>query len=112
LFWLCPGDGYSEANHNHKAFNFYADKGLLAFLFVSYRGDLFSTLELWDVSTDAGFTRGGAVDHSDLVLDDCGYQPQITRGVFIGEFIYSISHGGVRVHDVDHLSAPVATATY
>jgi len=119
------GEGYSEANHNHKAFNFYADKGLLAFPFVSYEGDFSSTLELWDVSAKDGFNRRGAVDHSDLVLDDCGvpypvdefyyycgYQPQITRGVFIDDFIYSISHGGVRVHDVSDLTAPVATATY
>ena len=42
----------------------------------------------------------------------CGYYPQITRGVFIDAFIYSISHGGVKVHDVSDLSAPVATATY
>ena len=119
------GEGYSEANHNHKAFNFYADKGLLAFPFVSYEGNFSSTLELWDVSAKDGFNRRGAVDHSDLVLDDCGvpypvdefyyycgYQPQITRGVFIDEFIYSISHGGVRVHDVNDLTTPVATATY
>jgi hypothetical protein len=120
------GEGYSEANHNHKAFNFYADKGLLAFPFVSYEGNFSSTLELWDVSAKDGFSRRGAVDHSDLVLDDCGgvpyavedfyyycgYQPQITRGVFIDEFIYSISHGGVRVHDVGDLTAPVATARY
>ena len=125
------GEGYSEANHNHKAFNFYPDKdltnkGLLAFPFVSYEGDFSSTLELWDVSAKDGFHRRGAVDHSDLVLDDCGgvpyavedfyyycgYQPQITRGVFIDEFIYSISYGGVRVHGVSDLTAPVATATY
>jgi uncharacterized secreted protein with C-terminal beta-propeller domain len=120
------GAGYSEANHNHKAFNFYTDKGLLAFPFVSYQGDFSSTLELWDVSAKDGFKRRGAVDHSDLVLDDCGgvpyavedfyyycgYQPQITRGVFIDEFIYSISHGGVRVHNVGDLTEPVATARY
>jgi hypothetical protein len=120
------GEGYSEANHNHKAFNFYADKGLLAFPFVSYEGNFSSTLELWDVSAKDGFHRRGAVDHSDLVLDDCGgvpyavedfyyycgYQPQITRGVFIDEFIYSISHGGVRVHNVNDLTTPVRTATY
>jgi len=120
------GEGYSEANHNHKAFNFYADKGLLAFPFVSYEGDFSSTLELWDVSADTGFNRRGAVDHSDLVLDDCGgvpyavdefyyycgYQPQITRGVFIDEFIYSISYGGVRVHNVNDLAMSVATARY
>jgi uncharacterized secreted protein with C-terminal beta-propeller domain len=120
------GEGYSEANHNHKAFNFYADKGLLAFPFVSYEGNFSSTLELWDVSAKDGFKRRGAVDHSDLVLDDCGgvpyavedfyyycgYQPQITRGVFIDEFIYSISYGGVRVHAVSNLTTPVATARY
>ncbi|KPK16345.1 MAG: hypothetical protein AMJ62_05945 [Myxococcales bacterium SG8_38] len=120
------GQGFSEANHNHKAFNFYEDKGLLAFPFVSYEGDFSSTLELWDVSAQNGLSRRGAVDHSDLVLDDCGgvpyavedffyycgYQPQITRGVFIDDFIYSISYGGVRVHDVNDLATPVATATY
>lgn len=123
------GDGYSEANHNHKAFNFYAGEvateGLLAFPFVSYQADFSSTLELWEVSASDGFSRRGAVDHSDLVLDDCGtpypveefyyycgYQPQITRGVFIEDYIYSISHGGVRVHDVNDLTTPVATATF
>jgi hypothetical protein len=122
------GDGYSEANHNHKAFNFYAaespDVGMLAFPFVSYETDFSSTLELWYVSAADGFTRHGAVDHSDLVINDCGapypveefydycgYHPQITRGVFIDEYIYSISHGGIRVHTVSDLT-PVATATY
>jgi hypothetical protein len=123
--------GYSEANHNHKAFNFYADqdiagKGLLAFPFVSYESDFSSTLQVWEVSADDGFTWRGEVDHSDLVLDHCGgvpyavedfyyycgYQPQITRGVFIDEFIYSISYGGVRVHGVNDLTTVVATATY
>jgi len=32
--------------------------------------------------------------------------------VFIDDFIYSISYGGVRVHDVSDLSTPLATATY
>ena len=123
------GEGFSEANHNHKAFNFYSgsdsDRGLLAFPFVSYQGDFSSTLELWDVSVD-GLSRRGAVDHSDLVLTDCGgvpypveefyqycgYDPQITRGVFIDEYIYSISFGGVKVHSVDDLQNEVAAATY
>ncbi len=122
------GQGFSEANHNHKAFNYYADKGLLAFPYVSYVSEFSSTLELWEVSATEGFKRrgeAGAIHHSDLVLDDCGgepypiedfydhchYQPQITRGVFIDDFIYSISHGGVRVHDVTNVSE-VATARY
>ena len=82
-------------------------------------------LEGFFVGAEEGFERHGAVDHSDLVVDDCGgggipfedfygycgYRPEITRGVFIDEYIYSISHGGVRVHEVETLT-PVATATY
>jgi hypothetical protein len=125
---MLVGDGYSQANHNHKAFNFYAresaDTGILAFPFVSYDNGFSSTLELWNVSATSGFERHGAVDHSDLVVDECGgaipfedfygycgYNPEITRGVFIDEYIYSISHGGVRVHTLEEL-VPVATATY
>jgi hypothetical protein len=122
------GEGYSQANHNHKAFNFYAgesaDAGVLAFPFVSYDSSFSSTLELWDVSAEDGFRRHGAVDHSDLVVDECGgaipfedfygycgYEPEITRGVFIDEYIYSISHGGIRVHTVADLT-PIATAPF
>ncbi|MDH3200887.1 MAG: beta-propeller domain-containing protein [Myxococcales bacterium] len=130
-FKALVGEGFSEANHNHKAFNFYDERGLLAFPFVSYETGFSSTLELWDVSADTGFSRRGSVDHSALVLDGCGgweppvgpfvgdafyencqYLPQVSRGVFIDEYIYSISHGGVLVHNVGDLETPVATATY
>ena len=131
-FKALVGQGFSEANHNHKAFNFYREQGILAFPFVSYEGDFSSTLELWNVSVDAGFSRRGSVDHSALVLRDCGgsippidgplvadvfygycnYLPQVLRGVFIDDYVYSISHGGVLVHDVADLTTPVATAVY
>jgi hypothetical protein len=51
------GAGQSEASYNPKAFNFYADKGLLAFPFVSYASEFSSTLELWEVSAEIGFNR-------------------------------------------------------
>ena len=131
-FKALVGQGFSEANHNHKAFNFYREHGILAFPFVSYEGALSSTLELWNVSIDAGLSRRGSVDHSALVLEDCGgsippidgplvadafhqhcgYLPQVLRGVFIDDYVYSISHGGVLVHDVGDLATPVATAVY
>lgn len=122
------GDGFSLANHDHKAFNFYARDsatvGILAFPFVTYERGFSSTLELWNVSAEEGFNARGAVDHSDLLVADCGggvpfddfygycgYAPEIMRGVFIDEYIYSISHAGVRVHTVADL-AHIATATY
>ncbi|MEM7434470.1 MAG: beta-propeller domain-containing protein [Myxococcota bacterium] len=130
-FKALVGDGFSEANHNHKAFNYYDELGILAFPFVSYESGFSSTLQLWDVSLDNGFRRRGEVDHSALIVEDCGdwlngpdviffadfaqdcgYLPQVTRGVFIDEFIYSISHGGVTAHAIDNLGEPVATVTY
>jgi uncharacterized secreted protein with C-terminal beta-propeller domain len=130
-FKVLVGEGFSEASDNHKAFNFYADKGLLAFPFVSYAGGFSSTLELWEVSAETGFSRRGSVDHSTLVMNgcdwippvdgpfveevfyyECQYLPQVTRGVFIDEYIYSISHGGVMVHNAADLETTVATATY
>lgn len=129
------GSGFSAANHNHKAFNFYTDGedgGLLAFPFVSYESAVSSTLELWSVDAEAGMSRLGAVDHSSLITNDCpdwtapggvpfepllfeqacGYEPQISRGVFIDAYIYSISHGGVMVHEVADLTTAIATAGY
>jgi hypothetical protein len=132
------GEGYSEASYNHKAFNYYAAYGVLAFPFVSYSSRVSSTLELWDVTVEGGIHRLGAVDHSSLVENacvgwvdpvggvpieadyfesTCGYTPQVNRGVFISAedetvYVYSISYGGLLVHQLGALETPLATATY
>ena len=106
-------------------------KGVLAFPYSDYRGTFSSTLEVWDVDAEEGFLHRGSIDHSSLLINDCadwtpggvpfdadffyqdcGYSPQVTRGVFIDDFVYSISHGGVLVHGLGDLEDPVATATY
>ena len=114
-------DGHSEANHEHKAFTYYADRGLLAFPFYgwdSFDGNV-ATLEVFSVSAESGFAKVGSIDHSPLMysepceydwVDACyGYQPELRRGVFIDDFVYSISHGGVMVHSTSDLSTAVAT---
>ena len=58
-----------------------------------------------------GFVRGeigGVCQQRELAVEEF----RLGNGVFIDEFIYSISHGGVRVHNVADLTTPVATATY
>lgn len=112
-------DGYSDANSNHKAFTFWADKGLLAFPFVGWGGDYSysSSLEVFQVDAQTGFSALGSIDHtamtSSLCQSDpyCQYSslPEVRRGVFIDDFVYSISLGGVLVHEVANLSQPVAT---
>jgi hypothetical protein len=122
-------DGYSEANHNHKAFNFWrpagSDDGLLAFPYVDYNYSFSSSLEVFSVSVDDGFSVVGSVDHTAMIQTcgggdpyydeyyyECG-QPEVRRGLFIedddSQYVYSISYGGVLVHDIADLTTPLAT---
>lgn len=119
-------EGWSAANSNHKAFTYYEEKSLLAFPFVSYSNyPEVSTLEVLRVSVDTGFEPVGAIDHtaffeqscltydaaSDYAYYQCSYAPEVRRGVFIGDAVYSISYGGVLVHDIGDLVTPLAQVT-
>jgi hypothetical protein len=131
--------GWSEANSNHKAFTYYAERKLLAFPFVSYNYPIMSTLELFRVDTASGFEPLGSIDHTDLFLANAncktyiqmyGYfdsygcampSAEVRRGVFItgkidgaessSDYIYSISYAGVKVHDIADLGQEIAQVT-
>ena len=108
--------GWTEAQTNHKAFTFY--QGMLALPFTSweYDGNGYETrLDLFDVNVDAGITLRGSVDHgalfSEMTVDDCyyyGWGINVRRGVFIEDYVYSISNGGIIVSNVGDMS-PVST---
>jgi hypothetical protein len=114
--------GYSEASWDHKAFTYFASRGLLAFPYVAWGSDWSSyrsSLEVFEVDAEAGFTPLGGVDHSELVGELCdpladfycgSYAYPVRRGIFIEDFVYSVSYGGVRVNHVGDLTADVATA--
>lgn len=107
--------GSSEAEYDHKAFTYFADKNLLAFPYFSYdyvNGyDAKSTLELFKVDLTSGFNKVGAIDHSGLVSSAptgyCSgyYAPSVRRGVFMENIVYSISYGGVVAKDSNNLAA-------
>jgi len=111
---LVLDEGWTEAQYNHKAFTFF--KGMLALPFTSWANDGYeSRLDLFDVDVATGITQRGSVDHTSLFdgmsLDDCyyyGWGIDVRRGVFIEDYVYSISNGGVIVSNVDDLS-PVST---
>ena len=114
-------------------------EGLLAFPYVSYSGTAGSSLELFDVSANDGFNKLGSISHTTMLQNLCiaanggavppnmgGFDPgfaqpvyfscvppEVRRGLFIfgneGDFVYSISHGGVLVHDIADLQTPVAS---
>ena len=71
--------GNSLASQEHKAFNYYADKGLLAFPYVDWNGSR-STLEVFRVSLDDGFTRLGSIDHVAMFENCYRYPEGVERG--------------------------------
>jgi hypothetical protein len=107
--------GSSEAEYDHKAFTYFADKNLLAFPYYSYNYSsgysAKSTLELFKVDTGNGFSKLGAIDHSTQVSSNpsgyCSgyYSPSVRRGVFMESTVYSISYGGVIAKDSNNLAA-------
>jgi hypothetical protein len=115
------GDEYgsSEAQYDHKAFTYFADRQMLAFPYYAYNYNTGSdgpksTLELFKVDVGSGFAKLGAIDHSALVSSNptgyCGgyYGPTVRRGVFMENFVYSVSYGGVVVKDANNLAAQVS----
>lgn len=110
--------GQSEAEQNHKAFTFFADQGTLAFPYMGYSptdGGMHSSLELFKVNATTGFAKLGSIDHTPLVSKYpsgyCGgyYSPEVRRGVFLDNFVFSVSYGGVVAKDTNNLGAPGST---
>lgn len=142
--YLFPTGGNSLASQEHKAFTFYDEQSLLAFPYVDWNTAR-STLEVFRVSAEKGFTRLGAVDHSRL-FENCYRWPEdagdsefgitpnamadfppdvdpavieeqmrfnafhacpgqgVRRGLFIDDYVWSFSYGGVLVHSLEELA--------
>ncbi len=111
--------GYSEAERNHKAFTFYQGKLAIPTYRYSYDGNysFSSTLDLFKVDVSDGISPMGSVDHSsffgDLTDPYCyPYSVSVRRGVFIDDYIYSISEGGVLVSPTADVNNPVASLAF
>jgi hypothetical protein len=119
----------SEAQYNHKALTYYADKQILALPLYGYANNTFtSRLALVHMDVNTGFKALGFIDHSALIeqqnwktcdmYGNCwdqpcsGYAPEVRRGHFVSSdadtFAYSFSYGGVLVHDVSDLATALA----
>lgn len=111
--------GYSQAQYDHLAFNYDARLGLLAIPLEVYEGTFDSTLALFRVSLTDGITPAGSISHGALFdgcLDEsgsyyCGYTPSVRRGLFIEDFVYTVSFAGVTVNALTDLSTTLATVT-
>lgn len=107
----------SEALYEHKAFQFHAERGLLALpLSASYEENgiwsWLSRLELVKVEGQT-LSNHGSIDHAMYFSsNDNGYywSPEIRRSFFIGDFIYAISAKAVSVHPADNPAITIADA--
>lgn len=119
--------GWSEAQYEHKAFNYFAAKKLLAIPFADWSygssGDAYwerftSDLRVYSVDPLTGFTPKGAVSMRDMYSVQQYYNwtyywmPQVRRSVMADDFVYAISDAGLRVANIADLSVPLATARF
>lgn len=116
---------YSEALHEHKAFNYFPAKGLLAVPFTDwdsratdYWSAFRSELRVFRVDTATGFTPVGAMSMRDVYQTfnfrnwTWYWQPTVRRSVMADDYVYAVSDGGVRVSRVDALQTPLATSLF
>ena len=103
--------GWSEAMYEHKAFQYWAPKGLLAIPLSTwdYSDDGYSytsRLELVSVDPEGGaLGHHGSIDHSHLFDTDAyWYYRDVRRSIFMGDYIYAISDRGISVHVTDDLT--------
>ncbi len=120
-------NSWSEALYDHKAFNYFAAKKLLAIPFSDWSygssGDFWwdsftSDLRVYTVDVDTGFSLRGSVALSDLYQVQSysnwvyWWTPAVRRSVMADDFVYAISDAGLRVANVANLSVPLASARF
>lgn len=111
----------SEAATNHLAFNYFAEKNLLAIPMTVCEGGgdgrngnqlAFSGLLVYDVSLKSGFSRLGGVNHG-TVGQSCGTwwsnaTSQVKRSIFLDDLVYSIATDRLKVQRMSHFGEDVA----
>jgi hypothetical protein len=123
---------WSEATSEHKAFNYFADKKLLAIPFSDYaqtwssEGEYWSSfvseLRVFDIDAAQGIALRGSVSFGEIYREGGVYDwawyytPWVRRSVMASDdadtYIYAISDAGIRVAEADALDAPLATVRF
>ena len=119
---------YSEAQWDHKAFNFFGAKKLLAIPFAdwnwgggsedTYWSSFTSDLRVFEVDALKGFVAKGALSLTDLYITyhyrywTYYWMPNVRRSVMADDFVYAISDAGLRVANIADLSKPLATVSF
>jgi hypothetical protein len=118
---------WSEAVHEHKAFNYFPAKKLLAIPFSdripnagcgTYWCAFVSDLRVFQIDLASGIQYKGAVQMQDL-YESAGeptwsyyWAPHVRRSVLADDVAYAISDAGIRVANVSSLSQAIRTIAF
>jgi hypothetical protein len=122
---VASSSAWSDASYDHKAFNFFAEKGLLAIPIVEYSytpsdywSGFRSELRVFRVNASTGITPVGTLPMSDLYNASpyngwtWYWSPAVRRSVMADDYVYAIGDAGVRVAHVNTLQVPLATVRH
>jgi hypothetical protein len=111
----------SEAATNHLAFNYFADRNLLAIPMTVCEGGsdgvygnalAFSGLLVYNVDLDKGFTKLGGVDHGTKGAN-CGTwwsnaNSQVQRSIFLDDLVYSVARDRAKIQRMTNFGTDLA----
>ena len=111
----------SEAATDHLAFNYFADRNLLAIPMTVCEGGgdgrfgdrlTFSGLLVYDVTVEGGFRRLGGVDHGTQGVDCNTWwsdaKSQVKRSIFMDDLVFSIATDRMKVQRMSALGQDVS----
>jgi uncharacterized secreted protein with C-terminal beta-propeller domain len=130
LTLIGTANAQSEALTEHKAFNYFPERKLLAIPFSdwvrgsrSYWETFISELRVFHVDLKTGVSPRGALSMTDVYTTagrtewGWSYSPWVRRSVMAADpqgndFVYAISDAGIRVANATRLASPLATAMF
>ena len=122
--------GWSDANYDHKAFNYFPERKLLAIPFSDYVssttgdpwGQFTSELRVFNVDVNTGFSQRGAVSLKDVYVSAGSpewrywYSPWVRRSVMSTDsgtdYVYAVSDAGIRAVSGAALTTPLSTVIF
>ncbi len=123
--------GWSEATWDHKAFNYFGARSMLAIPFSDFSpgtdGDAYwesfvSDLRLFHIDAANGISARGSVSMRDVLRTESGpdwyyaYSPWVRRGVMAtsetDDYAYAISDGGIRAVNMANPDQPLSTVVF
>jgi hypothetical protein len=124
--------GWSEAAYDHHAFNWYAQRNLLAIPFsdwlqsgttTNWYDQFVSDVRIFHVDASAGISPLGSLGMGDVYIQagtgdwTYRYVPWVRRSVLATDnagtdYVYAVSDAGIRVASVADLAHPLATVVF